>query len=152
LHRTPHPLQFNKIILTITGDKVALVTISEAARLIGKSKQTLYRHVANGKVSRNSDGMLDTAELIRAYGELRKNTTPQVIKSPAPVEQVEKSHIEWLEKQIDELRNEVKQVREDSTARELRLMALLEHKIDTQQTETKPVPSVGAGILSKLFK
>ena len=130
---------------------MALVTISEAARLIGKSKQTLYRHVASGKVSRNSDGMLDTTELIRVYGELRKTTPSQIEKSPSPVEQVERSHIEWLEKQIDELRNEVKQVREDSTARELRLMALLEHKLDTPQPETKQVQTGGTGIFSKLF-
>lgn len=132
--------------------KVALVTITEASRLIGKSKQTLYRHVASGKVSRNSDGMLDTAELIRAYGELRKTTPPQVTKTPAPVEQVERSHIDWLEKQVDELRNDIKQVREDAQAREMRLMALLEHKLDTPQSETPTDKPAAIGLFSKLFK
>jgi len=131
---------------------MALVTITEAARLVGKSKQTLYRHVSAGKVSRNSGGLIDTTELMRVYGELRKVTTQHVEKTPPPMEQVERSHIEWLEKQVDELRSDIKQVREDAQAREMRLMALLEYKIDTAQTETpadKPAPT---GIFSKLFK
>ncbi|WP_221898075.1 hypothetical protein [Bathymodiolus japonicus methanotrophic gill symbiont] len=138
--------------ITITGDKVALVTMTEASRLIEKSKQTLYRHVSSGRVSRNSDGFLDTAELIRVYGELKQNTTSKVTKTSVPVVQVERSHIEWLEKQVDGLREDIKQVREDSLAREIRLMALLEHKIDTIQSETSSDKPVIRGVFSKLFK
>ncbi|WP_140413948.1 hypothetical protein [Bathymodiolus platifrons methanotrophic gill symbiont] len=131
---------------------MALVTMTEASRLIGKSKQTLYRHVSSGRVSRNSDGFLDTAELIRVYGELKQNTTSKVTKTSVPVVQVERSHIEWLEKQVDGLRDDIKQVRDDSLAREIRLMALLEHKIDTTQSETSSDKPVIRGVFSKLFK
>ncbi|WP_221901713.1 hypothetical protein [Bathymodiolus platifrons methanotrophic gill symbiont] len=131
---------------------MALVTMTEASRLIGKSKQTLYRHVSSGRVSRNSDGFLDTAELIRVYGELKQNTTSKVTKTSVPVAQVERSHIEWLEKQVDGLRDDIKQVRDDSLAREIRLMALLEHKIDTTQSETSSDKPVIRGLFSKLFK
>ncbi|GFO76932.1 hypothetical protein BPLS_P5040 [Bathymodiolus platifrons methanotrophic gill symbiont] len=131
---------------------MALVTMTEASRLIGKSKQTLYRHVSSGRVSRNSDGFLDTAELIRVYGELKQNTTSKVTKTSVPVVQVERSHIEWLEKQVDGLRDDIKQVRDDSLAREIRLMALLEHKIDTTQSETSSDEPVIRGLFSKLFK
>ncbi|GFO76497.1 hypothetical protein BPLS_P4311 [Bathymodiolus platifrons methanotrophic gill symbiont] len=131
---------------------MALVTMTEASRLIGKSKQTLYRHVSSGRVSRNSDGFLDTAELIRVYGDLKQNTTSKVTKTSVPVVQVERSHIEWLEKQVDGLRDDIKQVRDDSLAREIRLMALLEHKIDTTQSETSSDKPVIRGLFSKLFK
>ncbi|WP_221900933.1 hypothetical protein [Bathymodiolus platifrons methanotrophic gill symbiont] len=131
---------------------MALVTMTEASRLIEKSKQTLYRHVSSGRVSRNSDGFLDTAELIRVYGDLKQNTTSKVTKTSVPVVQVERSHIEWLEKQVDGLREDIKQVREDSLAREIRLMALLEHKIDTIQSETSSDKPVIRGVFSKLFK
>ncbi|WP_221901731.1 hypothetical protein [Bathymodiolus platifrons methanotrophic gill symbiont] len=131
---------------------MALVTMTEASRLIGKSKQTLYRHVSSGRVSRNSDGFLDTAELIRVYGELKQNTTSKVTKTSVPVVQVERSHIEWLEKQVDGLRDDIKQVRDDSLAREIRLMALLEYKIDTTQSETSSDKPVIRGFFSKLFK
>ncbi|WP_087870681.1 hypothetical protein [Bathymodiolus platifrons methanotrophic gill symbiont] len=60
--------------------------------------------------------------------------------------------IEWLEKQVDGLREDIKQVREDSLAREIRLMALLEHKIDTIQSETSSDKPVIRGVFSKLFK
>ncbi|GFO73416.1 hypothetical protein BJAS_P4208 [Bathymodiolus japonicus methanotrophic gill symbiont] len=126
--------------------------MTEASRLIGKSKQTLYRHVSSGRVSRNSDGFLDTAELIRVYGELKQNTTSKVTKTSVPVVQVERSHIEWLEKQVDGLRDDIKQVRDDSLAREIRLMALLEHKIDTTQSETSSDRPVIRRVFSKLFK
>ncbi|GFO75992.1 hypothetical protein BPLS_P3529 [Bathymodiolus platifrons methanotrophic gill symbiont] len=126
--------------------------MTEASRLIEKSKQTLYRHVSSGRVSRNSDGFLDTAELIRVYGDLKQNTTSKVTKTSVPVVQVERSHIEWLEKQVDGLREDIKQVREDSLAREIRLMALLEHKIDTIQSETSSDKPVIRGVFSKLFK
>ena len=49
---------------------MAYVTIEEAARLTGKSTQSLYRHVKQGKVSKHHDGF-DTAELMRVYGALR---------------------------------------------------------------------------------
>ncbi|GFO73380.1 hypothetical protein BJAS_P4151 [Bathymodiolus japonicus methanotrophic gill symbiont] len=126
--------------------------MTEASRLIGKSKQTLYRHVSSGRVSRNSDGFLDTAELIRVYGELKQNTTSKVTKTSVPVVQVERSHIEWLEKQVDGLMDDIKQVRDDSLTREIRLMALLEHKFDTTQSETSSDEPVIRVVFSKLFK
>ena len=42
-------------------NKMAYVTIEEAARLTGKSVQSLYRHVKQGKVSKHHDGF-DTTE------------------------------------------------------------------------------------------
>ncbi|TXK94948.1 hypothetical protein BMR02_13385 [Methylococcaceae bacterium HT1] len=86
------------------------------------------------------------------YGELKQNTTSKVTKTSVPVVQVERSHIEWLEKQVDGLRDDIKQVRDDSLAREIRLMALLEHKIDTTQSETSSDKPVIRGVFSKLFK
>ncbi|GFO73210.1 hypothetical protein BJAS_P3888 [Bathymodiolus japonicus methanotrophic gill symbiont] len=86
------------------------------------------------------------------YGELKQNTTSKVTKTSVPVVQVERSHIEWLEKQVDGLREDIKQVRDDSLTREIRLMALLEHKIDTTQSETSADKTVIRGVFSKLFK
>ena len=49
-------------------------TISEAAKLAGKSRSTLYNHVNEGRISadfrENGDIVVDTSELIRAYGSL----------------------------------------------------------------------------------
>lgn len=53
---------------------MAIVNISEAARLVKKSRTTLYRYIKDGKLSictghNNEDGV-DTSELIRVFGIL----------------------------------------------------------------------------------
>jgi len=59
-----------------------IVSISEAAELTGKTRRTIQRHVASGKLSRSvADGGrvgVDTSELMRVYGQLtsRDGDTP----------------------------------------------------------------------------
>jgi len=52
-----------------------IVSISEAARLTGKSRRTLHRHIDTGRISRShtqsGDKGIDVSELIRVYGELK---------------------------------------------------------------------------------
>jgi len=60
-----------------------IVSISEAARLTGKSRQTLHRHIVTGKLSKcNTDknGIgVDTSELLRVYGNIKKYNVTDVI-------------------------------------------------------------------------
>ncbi|MGI4849380.1 MAG: hypothetical protein ACRYGK_14755 [Janthinobacterium lividum] len=53
---------------------MAFVTITEAAKLVRRSRRTLYRDIDAGRLSKtvNADGgaTIDTAELLRAYGSL----------------------------------------------------------------------------------
>ena len=55
---------------------MAKVSISEAARLTGKSRVTIHRHIEKGTLSRERDGtgnpVLDLAELERVYGGLKQ--------------------------------------------------------------------------------
>lgn len=53
---------------------MAVVSISEAARLAGKSRKTIQRYVADGRISMSqhvagSKG-IDLSELVRVFGEL----------------------------------------------------------------------------------
>ncbi|MDI2113965.1 hypothetical protein [Commensalibacter nepenthis] len=52
-----------------------IVSISEAARLTGKSRRTLHRHIDAGRVSRShtpsGEQGIEISELIRVYGELK---------------------------------------------------------------------------------
>lgn len=54
---------------------MALITLAEAAELVGVSKPTLYRKAASGLVSVTRDDagrrMVDTAELERVFGPMR---------------------------------------------------------------------------------
>ena len=47
------------------------VTIEKSAQLTGKHRSTITRHIKVGKLSKTDKG-IDTAELVRVYGELKK--------------------------------------------------------------------------------
>jgi hypothetical protein len=53
--------------------------IATAAKRVGRDRKTLYRLVAQGKLTATVDSegkkQIDTAELIRVFGELRTETT-----------------------------------------------------------------------------
>lgn len=59
-----------------------IVSISEASRLVNKCRQTIYKHIRQGKLSTSTcvDGSkgLDTSELIRVYGVLTVDKTTNV--------------------------------------------------------------------------
>jgi hypothetical protein len=64
------------------------ISISEAARLTGKPRSTLHRHIKNGKLSKEQDGMghpvLNIAELERVYGAIQKHYMSQTAQKGQP--------------------------------------------------------------------
>jgi hypothetical protein len=44
---------------------MAKLSITDAARVTGVSRVTLHRYIKAGKLSRSTDGTIDTAELLR---------------------------------------------------------------------------------------
>lgn len=56
-------------------------SVSQAQKLTGKSRRTLYRDMASGRVSWRNDGNghreLETSELIRVYGALVDDGTTE---------------------------------------------------------------------------
>lgn len=65
-----------------------LVGVTEAARLTGKSRATIYRKMQSGEVSFLKDGdkeaLLDTSELIRVFGPFNQKEAPREASSEAP--------------------------------------------------------------------
>ncbi len=53
---------------------MAIVSISEAARLTGRSRKTIQRYVSDGRISLSQRDAgrsgIDTSELVRVFGEL----------------------------------------------------------------------------------
>ena len=105
-------------------------SISEAARLTGKARSTLHKHIKENRLSKeidlNGKPCIDTAELIRLYGELqdtsysatvrkRQQTTPQKYSSNNTlfdeVEALRQEKIQNLEKRISELEIERENLR-----------------------------------------
>lgn len=127
-----------------------LVNITEAAKLIGKSTQTLYRHIKAGKLSKHASGKLETSELIRVYGELsqyenkERHVTSHAVKQQNfdAVIAALQQQIEWLESEIKEVRADAQEREKQALDREKRLMALLEHQ---------PSRDKSGGLFGKLF-
>lgn len=89
------------------------VNIQKAIELTGVSRSTIQRHIKAGKLTKTDKG-IDTAELIRVYGELKPvNESVKVKQSnEAPL-----NH-DWLMAQIEQLQNELKQVKNEAMERE----------------------------------
>ena len=98
---------------------MAEVSISEAARLTGKGRATIQRHIKSGKLSVGKDAtgnpVIDTAELFRVYrlnqakqAKQAHETTGQAVKQePAAVEALREQlkaaqeREEWLKRQLE---------------------------------------------------
>lgn len=121
---------------------MAFVSVAEAAKLIGRHRNVLYRdYVATGKLSVTKDARgrikIDTSELLRVFGSFVSATT-EAEKSAAMLQnEAEKETTDTIEK----LRAEVGILRERLAARDEKIAAqaanlddlrgtikLLEHK------------------------
>jgi hypothetical protein len=58
---------------------MAKLTITDAARVTGVSRVTLHRYIKAGKLSRSTDGTIDTAELLRIGLVLQPDTVLQPV-------------------------------------------------------------------------
>lgn len=118
------------------------VNIQQAINLTGKSRSTIDRYIKSGKLSKTDKG-IDTAELIRVFGELKLVSDSSVInQSDNAIIEREK----WLISQIEQLQHDMKELKAESLEREKRLMALLENQ---QQVGRE---SSGGGLFGRLFK
>ncbi|MCI2965441.1 hypothetical protein MO387_20535 [Shewanella sp. N2AIL] len=94
---------------------MAKLNLSQVAKVTGKNRTTIWRHINSGKLSaeRDRDGLpfVDTSELLRVYGEL---------KAIATVSNEEKQHNETPENSalfevIEHLRKEVAEMKSQMT-------------------------------------
>lgn len=142
---------------------MALVTLTDAAKLVRKARTTLMRDIENGRLTKtvlqDGDVRIDTTELVRAYGHLHN---PQA--APKPRESgrtsADKTRIALLEERIRSLERvivleaELRRVKDQVTT-ELRarladkdhLIKILENKIlfleyDKQTQQTRQVPTL----------
>jgi len=110
-----------------------IVSISEAARLSGKNRKTVQKYIADGQLSLSMDGQakgVEISELIRVFGPLAGHPTlpmdrpnGQQVAPPADHEQqaeieglrgviaAKDAHIATLAAQVDELREEKRELR-----------------------------------------
>lgn len=111
-----------------------LVTITQASKLVGKARKTLYAHAKAGKVSLSkfADGRtaIDTSELHRFYGEFKKEVT---LTQNKKAENVTDGNVTM--ELLNELKNENALMREEMQKLRAEISNL------TNRLEYKPLPS-----------
>lgn len=123
---------------------MALVSISEAARLVGKSRRTLQRDIVAGKLSKCDNGQkLDTSELLRVYGAFLPATNVAVESATMSQDVAGKS--ETMSQDVADMRVRLAALEAENAALKDHLgslkqaMLLLENKASTEETKsTKP--------------
>jgi len=149
---------------------MAIVNISEAARLTGKSRTTIYKLIEQGKVSKSIDSVtnaqgVDTSELIRVFGGISEqslnNASGCSVEHNLTLEMqsVEQSKILLMESEIKRLNSvlEEKGVLIDAQKKHIEsldnAMRLLEdQRPKTPPTQTEePKKEESKGFLRRLF-
>lgn len=138
------------------------LTLSAAAKALGKSKSTLSRAIKRGQVSARQDqnGVyhIDAAELVRVYG-WNGDAAPQWSTTPPPEVPLERppegTRVALLEMRVEMLQALLDRERE-ATAELRQVLSLL--PLQTRSQEAVPVvptapepPKVSKGFLARLL-
>ena len=91
---------------------MATLSISEAARRVGITRQTMHKHIKSGRVSsvrdNNDQPAIDEAELYRVYGDNFKPATGGDVASPVTnIHQITGNGDRSATGEIDRLRQEL---------------------------------------------
>lgn len=128
---------------------MAIVSISEAARITGKARSTIQSYIKTGKLSKTTDSHtgvvgIDTSELIRHFGQLittpighvaNKQTSQQTTPNTTSVTTDEISKITVLEKEIELLKTIIEEKDEHNKSLK-QAMLMLEHKDQKEEKKS----------------
>lgn len=132
---------------------MAKVSISEAARLAGISRPTIYKLMNSGQLNFTSVVKagktvknIDTSELIRVFGTIANLPAAKdfTVNSEQEITQVNTPDLQHLQHEIELLQKENEGLKEAVASREEHIsslrqaMLLLEHKQDTLQPSPPP--------------
>jgi len=124
------------------------VTVTRAASLAGVSRNTIYRKIDNGKLSRQANGLIQVSELLRVYPNLKQVDTIQNAPQSSAVIQPNNDTVTVLHAHIEQLEQSLKDAKEreqQAINRENRLMTLLENRAGVEPEKDK-------GLFGRLFK
>ncbi|MCP4697825.1 MAG: hypothetical protein GY862_13380 [Gammaproteobacteria bacterium] len=133
---------------------MAVVSIAEGAKLTGKATQTIYRHIAKGKLSAviGADDVkrLDTSELERVYGSLKDSAGEQqhgAVLSPESADYnrengLLREHNDILQQHVEQLKNEIERLHTRLQASEER-EGWFRNMFESRMPERLPAPAQG---------
>ena len=81
------------------------LSVIELANLYGMNRQSIYKRINKGDLSKNSDGKIDFSEAIRVFGEpSHKNTNVTTLQSTTVQKETE---VDMLKQQVDMLKKQL---------------------------------------------
>jgi molecular chaperone GrpE (heat shock protein) len=130
---------------------MARISISKAAKDFKVSRNTIYKALEKGRLTRDANGLLDTSDLIRLFSSQQstgQQSTAVHIQAEQVREQVEqreqllKQQVEQLKAQVQSLETQLQYVKQNE--------AWLRQQLDQKLLEHKGYEK--KGLLSRLFK
>lgn len=98
------------------------MTVIEVANLYGMNRQSIYKRIKKGDLSKNSDGRIDLAEAIRVFGEPAQRSNSNVTQLQST--QVQKSaEVDILKQQVDMLEKQLELAQERESFQRQQLQA-----------------------------
>lgn len=86
------------------------LSVIELANLYGMNRQSIYKRINKGDLSKNSDGKIDLSEAIRVFGEPSQRSTQNVtLQSQATQKSAE---LDIMRQQVDMLRKQLELAQE----------------------------------------
>lgn len=133
---------------------MALVSISEAARLTGKARSTLHKYIKQGKLSTTTDQntgnkSIETSELIRVFGKISNlsTTDSDSVTHVSKLQQETPSTTQSLQIKLQLLEQENAHLKAEKELLSKNLddirqaMLLIESKLPTSPEPVTPVPT-----------
>lgn len=129
------------------GYNMARISINKASLDFNISRNTLYKHIKQGKITKDGDGKLDTGDLVRLYGThvngQQESTTVDTENEQLKVqsEQLLLQQIAQLKHQVELLEKQLEYVKANE--------AWLKQQLDQKLIEHKS--SEKKGLLGRIF-
>jgi len=98
------------------------MTVIELAKLYGMNRQSIYKRINKGDLSKNSDGRIDLSEAIRVFGEPAQRSNSNVAQLQST--QVQNStEVDILKQQVDMLQKQLELAQERESFQRQQLQA-----------------------------
>lgn len=111
------------------------LSVIEVADLYGFNRQTVYKRISKGELSKNADGKIDLAEAIRVFGE-PASRNKQVIPAAPEDATTSPKEVDLLREQVDILKEQLRMAMErERTAKEREGVALDREQFYQNQIE-----------------
>ncbi|MDA1255996.1 plasmid replication DNA-binding protein [Acinetobacter baumannii] len=115
------------------------LSVIELAKLYGLNRQSIYKRINKGDLSKNSDGKIDLSEAIRVFGEPSQRSNANVTQlQSTPVQK--SAEVDMLSRQVDMLQKQLELAQEREIFQREELKAKNEQIDSLQRLLGAPIP------------